>query len=61
MPDELEPSLGLVAGKLDSDGDGQNDGLEDFDKDGLTNGFEVLRGSDPARADTDGEDAQLPV
>jgi hypothetical protein len=54
VPDQLEPSLGLIVGKIDSDGNGRNDGLEDFDKDGLSNAFEIQHGLDPLRADTDG-------
>ncbi|MBP1948321.1 VWA domain-containing protein [Virgibacillus litoralis] len=39
----------------DSDGDGQADGEEDFDQDGLTNSEEQKNGTDPFKEDTDGD------
>lgn len=40
---------------LDSDSDGISDGLEDTDRDGLSNQDEVGLGTDPANPDTDGD------
>lgn len=55
VPDELEPSLGLDPTRVDSDGDGLNDGWEDPDRDDLVTAWEVLSETDPTRADTDGD------
>ncbi len=53
LPDAVEAALGLNPNLSDSDGNGINDGLEDFDNDLLSNRFEVFIGTDPAVADSD--------
>lgn len=52
--DKDEKALGLDPHKKDTDGDGIRDDLEDPDRDGLTNWFELYRSrTDPLRKDTD--------
>jgi subtilisin family serine protease len=55
IPDTLESLLGLDPTKQDSNNDGTDDGLDDFDHDTLTNAEEIRLGSDPLRLDSDGD------
>lgn len=54
VPDELEPSLGLDPAKVDSNGNGVPDGLEDPDNDGLVTAWEILAETDPKNPDSNG-------
>ncbi|MEM7394564.1 MAG: Ig-like domain-containing protein, partial [Verrucomicrobiota bacterium] len=53
VPDGVEVVLGLDPDDPDSDDNGVNDGLEDFDSDNLNNFGEVLLGYDPTDPDSD--------
>ena len=56
LTDYLEiNTFGYDYSKVDSDGNGIADGDEDFDKDGLSNVYEIAAKLDPANADTDGD------
>lgn len=56
LPDDWEILLGYNPTVTDSDGNGTDDGDEDFDNDGIKNRFEILvTGTDPRIADSDGD------
>ncbi len=58
LPDDWEILLGYNPNVADSDGNGADDGDEDFDSDGIKNRFEILiTGTDPRLADSDGDGA----
>ena len=55
LDDKLELELELSPINTDTDGDGVQDGDEDYDADDLSNLDELANNSDPANADTDGD------
>jgi len=55
VPDDLEAQLGTDPNNPDSNGNGTEDGWEDWDNDGLPNAVEILIGTDPKNPDTDND------
>ena len=55
LPDWFEDLYdGISVTNMDTDNDDISDALEDLDDDGLNNRYEFLSGTDPTKADTDG-------
>ena len=53
IPDELEAALGLDPSKIDTNGNGVPDGLEDPDADTLPTAWEIFHSYVPTKADSD--------
>jgi hypothetical protein len=53
VPDELEAALGLDPSKIDTNGNGISDGLEDPDRDSLPTAWEIFYSYDPIKANSD--------